>query len=186
MERLSSMNINLGSGSDIRENFINHDIFKLPGIDVVHDLNIYPWPWLDNCADTVVAKDVLEHLYNFMAAMEEIYRILKPGGRVFISVPYWNSVSCHGDPTHQRGFHELTFRFFDPDSSLCKERHYYSQARFRVIGETFVISPFAPYLQLPGLRLRRVRGKFAKRIIGLLASIFSNVILDLELELIRV
>lgn len=177
------MKINMGAGGDIRQGYINHDIAQLPGIDVVHDLNVYPWPWQAASADEIIAKDLLEHLEDFMAAMEEIHRILKPGGVVRISVPYWNSVSRHGDPTHRRGFHELTFRFFDPESPLCKERHYYSTARFVIVKEAFVISPFAPYLQLPGLRLVRIKNKIAKRMVGLLANTFSNVIHDLELEL---
>jgi SAM-dependent methyltransferase len=182
MEKLT-MKINMGAGGDIRKGYINHDIVKLQGIDVVHDLNVYPWPWGDASADEVVAKDLLEHLDDFMAAMEEVYRILAPGGTLKITVPYWNSVSCHGDPTHRRGFHELTFRFFDPESPLCKERHYYSTARFMIEKEFFIISPFAPYFQLPGLRLVKIKGRIAKRIIGFIANTFSNVIHDLELEL---
>ena len=176
----------MGAGSDIRKGYINHDIVKLQGVDVVHDLNVYPWPWDDASTDEIVAKDVLEHLDNFMAAMEESYRILEPGGTFKITVPYWNSVSCHGDPTHRRGFHELTFRFFDPDSALCKERHYYSTARFMIEKEFFIISPFAPYFQLPGLRLVKIKGRIAKRIVGFIANTFSNVIHDLELELKKV
>jgi len=180
------MKINLGAGADIRHGYINHDIVQLSGIDIVHDLNIYPWPWIDASVDEFVAKDLLEHLNDFMAAMEEIYRIMKPGGILLITVPYWNSVSCHADPTHRRGFHELTFRFFDPKSPYCKERHYYSTARFTVLKEAFVISPFAPYFQLPGLTLVRIKSPISKRITGLIANIFSNVIHDIELELRRV
>lgn len=175
--------LNIGAGTDIRSGYINHDIAPLKGVDCVHDLNIYPWPWSNSSFEEIVANDVLEHLVDFMQAMEELHRILKPEGVVKLSVPYWNSVSCHGDPTHRRGFHEYTFKFFDPESSFCQERHYYSTARFSVIKEVFVISPFAPYFQLPGLRLVKIRGRAAKRIIGFVANTFSNVIHDLELEL---
>jgi len=61
------MKINLGAGGDIRQGFVNHDIAQLPGIDVVHDLDVYPWPWEDASADEIVAKDLLEHLEDFMA-----------------------------------------------------------------------------------------------------------------------
>ena len=180
------MKINLGAGGDIRQGYVNHDIVHLPSIDVVHDLDVYPWPWEDASADEIVAKDLLEHLEDFIAAMEECHRILKPGCPLFVTVPYWNSVSRQCDPTHRRGFHELTFRFFDPESTLCQERHYYSSARFTVVAEAFVVSPFAPYFQLPGLRLIRVKGRIAKKILGFVANTFSNVILDLELVLKKI
>ena len=52
------MKINLGAGNDIRSEYINHDMVGLEGIDVVHDLNIYPWPWPSNCASELVIRDV--------------------------------------------------------------------------------------------------------------------------------
>ena len=36
------MKVNLGAGSDIRPGWINHDLVKLQGIDVTHDLNVMP------------------------------------------------------------------------------------------------------------------------------------------------
>jgi hypothetical protein len=36
------------------------------------------------------------------------------------------------DPTHRRSFSERTLDFFDPDSPACRERPYYSSARFRI------------------------------------------------------
>jgi len=177
------MKLNLGAGNDILEGYINHDISNLTGIDTVHDLNDYPWPWENSCCDEIIANDVIEHLDNFMFFMEEAHRILVNNGVLKISVPYWNSVSAHADPTHKRGFHELTFRFFDPESYLCKERHYYTNARFNIVNESFIISPFAPYFQIPGLKLIEVNRKISKRILGLLGNLFSNIILDLRLEL---
>jgi SAM-dependent methyltransferase len=177
------MKLNLGAGHDIRPDHVNHDLAALPGIAVVHDLNRYPWPWPDASADEIVARDLLEHLDDFMAAMEEIHRILKPGAIARIKVPYWNSWCRHADPTHKRGFHELTFRFFDPDSPYCAERHYYSKARFRIESETFVLAPLSPYFSVPGLREIYVRNRWLKRLTGLIGNTFSNVILDLDLLL---
>lgn len=180
------MKLNLGAGSDVRSGYVNHDIVALPGIDVVHDLNAYPWPWGDGTVDELVAKDVLEHLDEFIPAMEEMHRILKPGAVARVKVPYWNGWSRHADPTHRRGFHELTFRFFDPTSVYCQERHYYSKARFMIDGEAFVLAPLSPYFQIPGVGEVRVRGRFLKRIVGLIGNTLSNIILDLEIELRKV
>ena len=177
--------INLGAGTDIRDGYINHDIAKLPGIDVVHDLNSYPWPWEEGSVDEIVALDLLEHLDDFMSAMEEIHRVMTPGGRVIIKVPYWNSSFFHMDPTHKRGFHEVTFQFFDPAKKACEARPYYSRARFSIVREAFVLIPFAPYFKIPFVSRIVVQGKITKRIIGFLGNMFSNVILDLEVELTR-
>ncbi|TGK17275.1 methyltransferase domain-containing protein [Leptospira fluminis] len=175
------MKLNLGAGSDVIEGWVNHDIAELPGISVVHDLNIRPWPWKDGSVDEIKAYDVLEHLDHFLVSMEEIWRILSPKGRLSLSVPYYNSWCAAADPTHKRGFHELTFQFFDPDSVYCKERPYYTKARFRIVKETFVLSPFSPYLSVPGLSERQVSGKYKKKIIGLIGNYFiSNLILDLR------
>lgn len=177
------MKVNLGAGGDIRPGFVNHDLVSLPGIDVTWNLNIYPWPWANESVDELVVKDVLEHLHDFMAAMEEIYRILKPGGVAKVKVPYWNGWPCHADPTHRRGFHELTFRFFDPTSPYCQERYYYSHARFTIDREAFVLAPFSPYFHIPGVSEIRVQNQFLKRVLGLVGNTLSNIILDLELEL---
>lgn len=178
--------LNIGAGTDLRLGYVNHDISPLDGIDCVHDLNVYPWPWEDASFEEIIANDVIEHLDDFMKAMEELYRVLEPGGVVKLSVPYWNSVSAQGDPTHRRGFHEYTFRFFDPESPLCKERYYYTSARFSIIKEVFVVSPFAPYFQLPGLRMVKIKGRITKRLVAFFSNTLSNVIHDLELELKKV
>ena len=153
------MKLNLGAGNDILDGFENHDITKLPGIDVVFDLNQYPWPWNDDAFEEVVANDLLEHLDNFMRAMEELHRIIAPNGKLKLSVPYWNSTSRYIDPTHKMGFHEDTFKFFDPSSAYCQERYYYTNARFSIEKETFVLAPFRPYFWIPKLPLIYINNK---------------------------
>lgn len=178
------MKVNLGAGTDVLNGYVNHDVADLAGIDVVHDLNQYPWPWDDGSVQEIKMYDVLEHLNDFMRAMEEISRILASGGRCMVSVPYWNSWCAHADPTHKRGFHEITFRFFDPESVYCQERPYYTKARFRIIEEEFVLAPFSPYFALPGVGEIHVRRAWSKKIVGLIGNyLISNLIHDLRLTL---
>lgn len=178
------MKVNLGAGSDILTGYINHDLLALPGIDVVHNLNQYPWPWADGSIEEIKMFDVLEHLDNFMQAMEEIFRVLMPGGHCLVSVPYWNSWCAYADPTHKRGFHEITFRFFDPESIYCQERPYYTRARFKIVYEEFIVAPFSPYFSIPGVAEISVSRAWSKNVIGLIGNYFiSNLIHDLRLTL---
>ena len=45
--------LHLGCGTDIRAGWVNLDCAKLPGVDIVHDLNVLPLP---NVAFTTLAK----------------------------------------------------------------------------------------------------------------------------------
>jgi predicted SAM-dependent methyltransferase len=45
--------------------------------------------------------------------MEEIWRILKPGGKLYITCPHFNSEATWQDPTHRRAITESTFFYFN-------------------------------------------------------------------------
>jgi len=177
------INLNIGAGTDIRDKFINHDVVKLPGIDVVHDLNQYPWPWKDNSSDNIEILDVLEHLDNFVRAMEEIHRILKPGGIVLIRVPYWNHSCAYIDPTHKRGFHEQTFDFFDIKSKIYIQRGYYTKAKFLSISTTLILTPGYPYMRIPFVNSVSVRRKSIRRVVGWIGNHVGNIISDVQVEM---
>jgi len=104
--------LNLGAGWRPLKGYVNLDIFAQPGIDVVHDLGKVPYPFPNNSFDEICAFDVLEHLDDYCAALREIHRILKPGGKVRIIVPHWNSNGVYFDPTHKHGFGYTTFEYF--------------------------------------------------------------------------
>jgi len=46
-------------------------------------------PFPDDSFDKIVAAEVLEHIPDDMAAMTELLRVLKPGGRLAVTVPSW-------------------------------------------------------------------------------------------------
>ena len=81
--------------------------------------------------------NVLEHLTDTVRVMEELHRILVPGGAVTIKVPYYNSYGAATDPTHLRLFSEDTMNYFTPDGTTEQSAYnYYSKARFRVRERT--------------------------------------------------
>lgn len=147
--------LNVGCGKDIRSDYVNLDIVQLPGVDVVHDLNRFPWPFSENCFDEIELINVLEHLPDTIATLEELYRIAQPGAKIIIRVPFWNSPDMLADPTHKRSFSERTLNFFDPDYPECKDRPYYSSARFRIVSKSAYVR-FVYYLKLSNPLLTRL------------------------------
>ena len=178
--------LNLGAGNVIKEGYTNHDIVALEGIDCVHDLNEFPWPWEDNTVDVVLAFDVIEHLDDFMNVMNEIHRVLKKNGHCILQVPYWNSWGATADPTHKKTFNEFTFHFLDPNSKFNKERYYYSSIKFTIEEEYFSFALLSPYLTLPFIGKRYTKLKFFKIILAIFANILNNIILDIKLKIKKI
>ena len=89
------------------------------GCDIVHDLEVFPYPIRDNTYDEIHAYEVLEHIGDqgdhkkFFKQFEEFHRILKPGGLFLASVPTWDSMWAWGDPSHRRVINEGTISFLD-------------------------------------------------------------------------
>jgi hypothetical protein len=48
--------LNLGCGTDIMPGHVNMDKLRLPGVNIVHDLNKFPYPFKDNQFDTVFCR----------------------------------------------------------------------------------------------------------------------------------
>ena len=189
--------LHLGAGTKILSGYINHDLVPLTGIDLVHDLESYPWPLEDNSIDEIIAENILEHIDNIVRFMEEIHRITRMGAIIKIDVPYWNSWEAITDPTHKSIFNEYTFDFFDPNKDRCKNRPYYTKARFNILRSGFVICA-VPSLTLKVNfkgRNRSVLGfvfpwkpliiynKIIKWPFSVLASYLNNIIIGINFEL---
>lgn len=130
----------LGAGNNIpveREGWVLHDKTKtLPHIDVAWDLTKFPWPVEDNTYGYIEAEDVLEHLRADMTdVMEELHRILKPGGYMFVRVPEAGSWQLMKDPTHVVGFMPDSFDYYDPETPIGQ--HYvYSDKGWKILKRT--------------------------------------------------
>ncbi len=89
------MKLNLGCGKDIKPGYINMDYVKHKGVDIVHDLEEFPYPFKTNSVDEIWMSHVIEHLVYPLKALMECHRILKPDGLLYISVPHKNHGSAY-------------------------------------------------------------------------------------------
>jgi SAM-dependent methyltransferase len=90
---------------------IGVDRHPYPAVNVITQIE-RGLPFADETADQVFAVHILEHVRDLLGVMNEIHRILKPGGVLHVMVPHWQDVNAVADPTHVRFFHPRTFKFF--------------------------------------------------------------------------
>lgn len=108
-------------------------IDRLPGADadIVWNLDEFPWPVDANSFDQVRLIHVIEHVGDVMKTMEEIHRVLRPGGRVLMETPHYTDFSSWCDPTHKWHLNTYSFRYFGDNNAGYG---YYSPVRFREIS----------------------------------------------------
>jgi predicted SAM-dependent methyltransferase len=123
--------LDLGCGTSKKEGYIGVDSLSLPGVDIVHNLTVFPYPFSDNYADEILMDNVLEHLPQPLRVVEELYRICKKDAKVIIAVPYFRSYYATIDPTHVNFFGTNWFNYFDPNHPFQK-KYQYSYAKFKV------------------------------------------------------
>lgn len=100
--------LNIGSHNVKVDGFLNLDILELPDVDIVCDITRVPWAFRqrtdvsnkerpfddiswpeENSVDEILMVEVLEHIsfHDTDKVLKEIYRVLKPGGKIHIQVP---------------------------------------------------------------------------------------------------
>ncbi len=173
--------VDLGCGRRRQPGAIGVDLVPLPGVDVVAHLEAAHLPFGDATLDTVLAFNVLEHLDDLPRVMQEIARVLRPGGRCVAEVPYFASPGAFADPTHRRAFTYTTFEHFTPPPACGWQanRHtWFGEAPFWVRRRRLVFG-----------RLHRLLGLawLANRLPGLYENFFVYWFpaRALEVELVR-
>ena len=118
LKKEGGIQLDIGCGANKQKGFVGIDIRDLPGVDIVHDLEQVPWPLPDDCVIRAVCSHVVEHINpaggGFLRFMDELWRVMKPGGQIAIAYPHGSSQGYLQDPTHCNALNETTWAYFDP------------------------------------------------------------------------
>lgn len=104
--------------------------------DVVWDMEVLPLPFADDSMDEIHAYEVLEHTGAlgdwkfFFDQFADFWRILKPSGIFYATVPHWNSMWAFGDPSHKRIINDGSLSFLD-QMEYVKQVGYTTMSDFR-------------------------------------------------------
>lgn len=124
--------LEVGCGDNKRDGYMGMDIVQLPAVDVVHDMNIVPWPFGENSFEEIIFDDVLEHSKNFLGILSEVYRVSDSNAIIKISLPHFSSDNMYSDPTHTIFFSSRSFNYFDKSLNY-KHSFYLQDVNFKII-----------------------------------------------------
>lgn len=118
------------------------------------NLSLEPIPHSDSSFDSVSAFDFLEHVprvlttadghgtrFPFVELMDEVYRVLKPGGRFYAVTPGWPRPEAFHDPTHVNFITEGTADYFCGDEPGA--RMYGFSGHFAALRNEWALHPEA-------------------------------------------
>lgn len=123
--------LDIGCGSAKTPGAVGLDISADTDADIVHDLDVFPYPIDDDSFDQILMQDVIEHVAEPYKVVAELHRIARPGARIQLRTPHYSSVLAYGDPTHRHYFGSIAIR------ALADPRFaHYTEVRFRVVHVT--------------------------------------------------
>lgn len=136
MSEENQKKVYLGAGKDARDGWINIDSYPFPKIDIVADLT-KGIPLEDSSVDYVYTQDFMEHLppESKVPIINEIWRVLKPQGRMEHYIPNAGSRNDFGSPSHLSHWNLQQFDHFNIDSYRYDVDHEYEGfiGKFRTI-----------------------------------------------------
>lgn len=153
-----AVSLDLGCGNNPRNLFNASDLY---GVDIRNDLNakiksanlaVDPIPWTSNYFDYCTAFDFLEHVprvlaceqgsstyFPFVDLMNEIWRVLKPGGLFFHQTPAFPCKQAFQDPTHVNILTEDTMPYYFCEPDLYASRIGYGfEGKFECVGQAWL------------------------------------------------
>lgn len=126
-QKVSKVDIGCGAAK-AGPDWFGMDYRKLPGVDLVQDLEKFPWNIPSETFNVALSSHVVEHINPaqgiFIKFMNQAWRILKPGGEFIIGAPYATSIGMFRDPTHCNFINEETWSYFSPTDKFYNGQLY--------------------------------------------------------------
>jgi len=130
--------LDVGCGGNKVLGAVGVDRLALPGVDVICDFEQSPLPFEAGSVDVIHTRHTLEHISDLERLLREFLRVLKPDGRLSVTVPHFSNSLGYSDYTHKRFFGYYTFDYF----SKVGDRHwrvpnYTTDIWFRIVSKRF-------------------------------------------------
>ena len=103
--------LDIGCGRGKPDGYIGIDMLDFDGVDIVWNLENFPWPLEDNSFDYIRAFHIVEHINDLVGLFKEVHRIASDNAILNISTPHFSSRNSWIDPTHVK---HLSLFFTDP------------------------------------------------------------------------
>lgn len=161
-DKTKLLRLDIACGNNKKEGFIGLDFAFDTQADWWCDLNKYPWHYMkiidklrkerktdgmvikieDDSVYEIHCSHFIEHVDDLKRFMEEIYRVLIPGGRITFYAPYYSSIRAMQDYTHKRFISEATFLYFN-QNWIRENRleHYDVKCNFAISSCKFLFDP---------------------------------------------
>ena len=145
-------------GLEIDQNTLNL-IKKRTEDFICHNVN-KGLPFDNEIADYIVGLEIVEHLENPTFFFSEAKRVLKPGGKIIVSMPnpyYYGDILAHMKQSHDTEGHLSSFTFVNIDALMR-----FSGMKLLAIQGTFTRVPFTQRL-LGNYKLLKTNNIFLTR-----------------------
>lgn len=110
--------LDVGCGFNKQPGYIGMDKRNVEGVDIVHDVEMFPWPLEDESCAVVLMSHLIEHIKPWLRIdlLNECWRVLEENGLLLLVTPHAMSFGLSQDPTHiAPGWNEATPAYFDPE-----------------------------------------------------------------------
>ncbi|MGD8499101.1 MAG: hypothetical protein PVJ86_00545 [Phycisphaerales bacterium] len=134
-EDAKGIKLDVGCGIFKQKGCVGIDIVKHPNVDIVHDIQKFPWPVPKDICTFILMSHIWEHIepkYRFQL-MDECWRICRHDGQLLIACPYAGSPLEAAHPAHYMCPNEATFQFFDPEYQLWHSCSYKKPLPWKII-----------------------------------------------------
>jgi SAM-dependent methyltransferase len=165
-----SLCLSIGGGpTRANPRLTNLNIGPFPNVDVVADAHLLPYA--SATVGAVYCEAVLEHLTDPALAVQEMFRVLKPGGKVIAITPFMQRF--HGYPYHFQNF------------TLLGHALIFERAGFRVLESGTCVGPTYAIVGLIGGFLTQCLPKLIGLPLGILWKALGVFLSPLDLFLGR-
>ncbi len=122
LDEHGGLRLNLGCGNKRRAGYLGVDRGEASAVDVRMDVLEYLKTLPAGAVSSVYSRHMLEHFEPepFRQLLEQIDRVLRPGGEIEIIVPHFSNPYFYSDPTHRQPFGLYSFSYLCERTCLTR------------------------------------------------------------------